>query len=149
MEIDQAGLDLLVQFEGLKLHPYNDEAGVPTIGIGTTFYPDGRSVRITDPAITKEQAYAYAKDAIDKVFIPTIESHVTVPLNQSQVNSLISFTYNEGTSGFSGSHLLQVINAGGSCADITAQFMRWVYVNHVVNAWQVHRRTKEAQVYCS
>ncbi|HCA4902245.1 TPA: lysozyme, partial [Acinetobacter baumannii] len=31
----------------------------PTIGNGTTFYPDGRAVKMTDPAITRKQAFEY------------------------------------------------------------------------------------------
>ena len=34
-------LDIIKQYEGLRLKPYLDAVGVPTIGYGTTYYPDG------------------------------------------------------------------------------------------------------------
>ena len=45
--------------EGLKLKPYLCSAGVPTIGIGSTIYPDGTRVTMLDKEITEEQANEY------------------------------------------------------------------------------------------
>jgi GH24 family phage-related lysozyme (muramidase) len=38
----------------------------PTIGNGTTFYPNGQAVKMTDPAITRKQAYEYLKFTMNK-----------------------------------------------------------------------------------
>ena len=40
---------LCEQFEGLRLRPYKCPAGVPTIGIGSTHYLDGRAVQMKRP----------------------------------------------------------------------------------------------------
>ena len=37
-KINQNGIDLITQWEGLKLSPYLCSAGVPTIGYGSTRY---------------------------------------------------------------------------------------------------------------
>jgi GH24 family phage-related lysozyme (muramidase) len=42
--------------EGEVLHPYRDQRGKPTIGIGCTMYEDGTPVKMSDPAITHERA---------------------------------------------------------------------------------------------
>ena len=41
--------------EGERFKPYLCTAGVPTIGVGATTYPDGRKVTLADPPITKSQ----------------------------------------------------------------------------------------------
>lgn len=42
------------------LHPCPDQVGIPTIGIGMTYYPgSGTAVTMQDPPITQDQANAY------------------------------------------------------------------------------------------
>ena len=47
-------LPLLERFEGFRPKPYLCSAGVPTIGIGSTRYLDGRRFTLSDPTITWE-----------------------------------------------------------------------------------------------
>jgi lysozyme len=47
---------MCLHFEGLYLRPYLCPAGVPTIGVGSTRYLDGRAVSLADPPITREHA---------------------------------------------------------------------------------------------
>ena len=56
MTVDKTGIDLIHSFEGLSLTPYICPAGVPTIGWGNTYYPNGKKVTMKDKAITREQA---------------------------------------------------------------------------------------------
>lgn len=63
----------LPQCEGLKLTPYLCAAGVPTIGIGTTSYPNGIAVTMKDPSITKEQAVEYCTAYFQKNIFPKID----------------------------------------------------------------------------
>ena len=37
-----AGIDMIKSFEGFRSAPYKCPAGIPTIGYGATFYPDGK-----------------------------------------------------------------------------------------------------------
>lgn len=55
MRTSQIGKDLIKFFEGEKLTAYVCPAGVPTIGVGSTFYEDGAKVKIGDK-ITKERS---------------------------------------------------------------------------------------------
>ena len=55
MKISEEGKDLIKLFEGVRLKAYKCSAGVPTIGIGNTYYPNGDKVKMGD-TITLEQA---------------------------------------------------------------------------------------------
>ena len=147
--LSQNGFDFLKEMEGIVLHPYRDKAGVPTIGIGTTFYEDGSPVTMDDDPITLDRAFQLVQYYFDKIISPTLEDRVTVDLNQNQVDALCSFIYNEGKGGFVGSHLLQAINNDSGEDAIRAEFGKWIYVNHQVDDWQVKRRKKEADLYFS
>jgi lysozyme len=54
-------LQLSKAFEGLRLKPYRDSAGVWTIGYGSTRALDGGPVTRSTPAITLDQANAMAR----------------------------------------------------------------------------------------
>ena len=53
-----------IEVEGLKLKPYLDTKGIPTIAIGNTYYKNGEPVKMTDKPLTKEQAIELGKDTI-------------------------------------------------------------------------------------
>ena len=57
--ISLGGLAWTQSREGTVLKPYYDSVKVATIGTGTTVYPNGKAVKITDPPITKKQAAEY------------------------------------------------------------------------------------------
>ncbi len=125
MRLDKKGFDLLVECEGLILHPYKDTKGVWTIGLGNTFYEDGTKVKGTDKPITKERAFELYQN-IAKPFTNTVNAGVKVPINQNQFNSLFIFCWNVGRTGFINSTLLRLINSNVTAKDrITAAFMMW------------------------
>ena len=53
------GIKLIKESEGFSAAPYLDPLGIPTIGFGTTYYPDGKKVTMEDPAISKELGEAF------------------------------------------------------------------------------------------
>ena len=57
-KISESGIRLIIGFEGIKLHAYDDGLGIWTIGIGTTVYPNGERVKRGD-SCTEEQAREY------------------------------------------------------------------------------------------
>lgn len=146
MTISQKGLDFIANEEGVVLHAYKDAVGIPTIGIGTTVYPDGRKVSIDDPAITYEQAKEYLAFHLEKRTYPYINAGVKITLSQSQFDVLCSFIYNIGGVGFENSTLLKKINAGAPCSEIHEQFLRWK--NAGGKPILLGRRTREANLYC-
>lgn len=123
MQLSDNGLKLIMSFEGLKLAPYLDTAGVPTIGYGTIMYPSGHAVTMADPPITQNQAMQYLHWEVDKK-VGDIQHLFQVKLTQNQFDALVSFSYNEGSNALKTSTLLKKLNSGDiqGAAD---QFLVW------------------------
>lgn len=151
MKVDQAGLNLIKGFEGLRLRAYQDKAGVWTIGYGSTRYNDGRKVQPGDYLLNE----ACANDLLLltlKEYENAVNSLVKVPINQNQYNALLSFTYNEGTGALEHSHLLVKLNAKDYSGAAT-EFLKWdLITNPTTHAKEVlddllKRRTLERNLF--
>jgi lysozyme len=148
MKLNNAGYQLICEFEGLRLKPYLCSAKIPTIGYGNTYYPDGKRVTLLDKEITKEYAFEIFKVIADK-FARRVLSMVKKPLTQNQFNALVSFAYNVGTGAFSTSTLLKKVNANPNDLTIRNEFARWIRANGKIVNGLVNRRKKESDVYFS
>lgn len=151
MKASESFFSFLAKWEGEKLCPYKDLAGVPTIGIGSTFYEDGTKVRMTDSCISHDRAVQIAKHVI-----VDFENEVTAlapGVNQNQFDALLDFAYNEGDGALRTSTLLKRVKSGADKQSITDAFMMWVKVRDPktgilkTSDWQVKRRTAEADLY--
>ena len=125
MEFSVLCFELRRHFEGCKLEAYQDQAGVWTIGIGTTFYPNGMRVAEGDTC-TADEANEYAAHAmadIARVFNGTLPAGLT----QGQYDALGDFAYNAGMGAFNGSTLKKLVAAGASADSeaITNAFCAW------------------------
>ena len=103
--------------EGYREKPYPDTAGVPTVGIGTTVYPDGSKVKLTDPPVSKEQARYYLKAHLDKqgqMILNTLKraDGSYVELSQDEWDIIQDFTYQYGIGNWSKSSMLKHYHAG-------------------------------------
>ena len=49
-------IEFIKEKEGFSSEPYLDSVKKPTIGFGTTYYPDGTKVAMTDVSISKAEA---------------------------------------------------------------------------------------------
>jgi GH24 family phage-related lysozyme (muramidase) len=117
------GINLIKQFEGLKLEAYVCPAGVLTIGYGHTSAA-GAPVVIKGMKITREEAERIVRADIDK-FEDGVEKLVEgVNLNVCQFDALVSLAFNIGLGAFKKSTLLKKIKAGEFDA-VPAQLMRW------------------------
>ena len=136
----QQGIDLIKEFEGFRANPYSDTGGVWTIGFGHT-----KGITKNSPSISPIVAegllridVAHAEKAVQEI--------VLVPLSQSQIDALVSFTYNVGNHAFKTSTLVKKLNSG-DFDGATLEFARWKYDNGVVIAGLVNRREKEALLF--
>jgi lysozyme len=146
-QLDEAGLALIKQFEGCILHPYKDQVGIPTIGIGMTYYPTtGRKVSMNDPSLTLAVAEADFLLLV-KPFELAVYSTTRDDLTQNQFNALVSLTYNIGTGGFKGSTVHRLVNANVTGAQLKAAFLMWDKADGKPLEDLVERRTKEYEVY--
>ncbi len=110
MKTSDKGLALIKSFEGFSARPYLCPAGVPTIGYGATYYPDGRRVTMQDKPVTEADATAMLRSMLAS-YEAGVSRYVLVPLTQGQFDALVSFAYNLGLSALKSSTLLRLVNA--------------------------------------
>jgi lysozyme len=146
-KIKNFAIDLIKQFEGLRLTAYQDSGGVWTIGYGTTIYPNGERVSPGD-TITSGQAESYFRNDLQR-FAQGVEDLISVNINEKQFAALLSLAYNIGINAFRNSTILEMVNQNPNNEDIRGQFLRWVYVNGNVVQGLVNRRNQEANIYFS
>ena len=144
MHVSPSGVDLICNFEGLRLKAYDDGVGVWTIGFGTTKYPNGIRVKKGDTC-TLEQAKAYMQNDL-KSFEQTVNTAVKVPLNQNQFDALVSLAYNIGSTAFKNSTLVKQLNEGNYKA-ATNQFNAWVNAGGKRMQGLVNRRAAERALF--
>lgn len=142
--VTPAGCLLLRQFESCRLTAYLDTAGVPTIGWGTTHYPDGSAVRLGETC-TPAQADDWFDRDVDAAEIAVRQ--MTTPLSLFQLDALTSFAYNEGVGAYRGSHLHLAVNANPSNPAIRDEFMKWYFADHQPSLGLWRRRHAEADHY--
>lgn len=142
--MSEAGIAFLVNEEGIKLKPYLDRAGVPTIGIGCTYYENGARVTMKDKAITIGRALSLFR-AILATYEKAVWSNTRDDINQRQFDALTSLCYNIGVSQFKGSTLLRLVNANKQDPAISAAFQSWKYADGV--PCLLDRRKRESELY--
>jgi len=145
MRLNKAGIDLMHDFEGCRLEAYLCPASVPTIGYGSTYYEDGRPVKLGD-AITQERADQLFQ-AIAEDFAKRVRSLLKVGLNENQFSALVSFTYNVGVANLKKSTLLKKVNINPSDPTIEDEFLKWNKAGGKVLAGLTRRREEEAKLY--
>lgn len=110
--IPEEGLELIKRAEGLRLEPYLDSAGIPTIGIGSIHDSMGNRVTMLTPAISPHEAFdLLARDA-SKAWVGVNSLFYSVALNDHQLSALLDFAYNLGLGALQRSTLRQEILRG-------------------------------------
>jgi lysozyme len=137
---------LLDRFEGFRSHPYRDQRGIWTIGIGTIAINGQPVTGITTPI---SEDFAKTLAALE---LRTKLAGLNIPddLPTNQLAALLSITYNEGLMAINTSTLLWRLRQGDvqGAAD---QFLVWnkVRINGelVVDQGLVNRRAAERDVF--
>lgn len=125
MLLSQEAINLIKEFEGLKLRPYLCSAGVPTIGYGSTFYLDGRKVTLQDPPITQQEANELLNHTLQKVFIPGVLRTCPVLIaHPNKLGAIVSFAYNLGVGRLQASTLRRRINEQ-KWAEAANELLKW------------------------
>jgi len=143
-ETSNKGIQFLIQEEGLVKRPYLDQVGVPTIGVGSTYWENGTKVKMTDSPITTERAIQLFRTTL-KGYELTVYSLTRDDINHNQFDALTSFTYNVGTHGFKISDLVKKVNKNKEDPTITAAFEAWK--NAGGKPILLSRRKREAALY--
>ena len=148
-----AAVQLICEFEGFRPTVYNDGVGVATIGYGSTFYLDGRSVTWNDGPITEPQARKMMEQIAEKDFWNVLK--VTIPyweeMSDGQRGALLSFGYNLGAH-FYGSPGFNTISAcltDRAWNEVPAAFRLYVNPGSAVEAGLRRRREAEIELWNS
>lgn len=136
---------LIEKFEGVRLKAYRCPSGIPTIGMGFTYYEDGNPVRIGDriSLVRMNQLYNFKIKEVER----QLNNLIKVELNNNQKSALISFLYNVGYGNFKRSKLLKVINNNPNDFRIHNEFMKWTTSKGKYLKGLENRRKEELQLY--
>ncbi len=143
--ISAAGLAIVKKYEGLRLSAYHCPAGIVTIGYGSTCYPDGSVVMISDQLSSEAEATQLLLSTISIYENAVNEKLLNV--NQNQFDALVSFAYNVGIHAFSQSTLLRKAEINVNDFSIYNEFKRWNKASGRVLAGLNARRMEEANLY--
>lgn len=145
MKISQQGLDLIKHFEGLRLDAYQDSVGVWTIGYGSTYWPDGRSVRKGDRLASEAEAEALLRTTVAD-FERGVNRVVKVHVTQNQFDALVSFAFNLGVAALEKSTLIRKLNQI-DVIPVANEFSRWTKAGGIELAGLRRRRAAERELF--
>jgi lysozyme len=173
MNLDATGIAFLKAREGFRNIAYLDTKGIPTIGYGTTEYPNGKKVKLGDESTTSQCESYFISDLhafevdVNRIIKTKAEIITTYfgeeitfnALTQNGFNALVSLCYNIGTSAFEKSTLVRRVNSSFR-EDKDAISQAWLMWNKEsfikdgirqfrVNPGLANRRAKEIDLYFS
>jgi len=116
--INDRGVAIVKEFEGLRLCKYKDPAGIWTICYGHTATAPSHN------CLTAQQCEGLLRQDLVK-FENCVKAAVKVPLNSNQFSALVSFSFNVGCGAFQGSTLLKLLNQRNYGA-VCPELKKWV-----------------------
>ena len=143
MKTSQIGIDLIKQYEGLRLTAYVCAGGKNTIGYGSTIIK-GKPVELGS-TITLESAKEALREDLER-FERGVNDYLRVLLTQNQFDALVSFSYNVGLGNLKSSTLLKKVNAN-LFQDAAEEFLKWNKSNSKVLPGLIRRREAERNLF--
>jgi lysozyme len=138
---------LCILFEGVYLKPYLCPAGIPTIGVGSTFYEKGTRVTLADPPITRERAEQLLLWELEKNCLPRVLRMCPniKDWGPEAIAAIVDFVYNLGSGQLQSSTLRKRILADDK-EGAKEELMKWVKGGGKVLPGLVKRRTVECSL---
>lgn len=144
MSAIQTARDLCLVFEGMYLKAYLCPANVPTIGVGSTFYEDGRRVSLADPPISRERAMELLEHELQACLPKVLRLCPELSAwGDKATGAILDFAFNCGTGALQSSTLRRRINADDP-ESARSELMKWVRGGGKVLPGLVRRRAAEA-----
>lgn len=147
IRISKAGVNKIIEHEGLRLKPYKDSAGLWTIGYGHLIKFPEEKYLLNPEGIIKKEAEKLLKHDL-KPAEKAVNDFVKMPLTGNQYDALVSFVYNVGSGNFADSTMLRRLNVG-DYDGAAAEFPKWKYAGGKENAGLLARRAKEQNLFLS
>jgi lysozyme len=130
------------RWEGFYSRPYLCPAGVPTVGFGTTRYPNGQGVTLRDPEITRVYALHMLKAHLAGLE-PQVRALCPGLDTPERVGAVLSWTYNLGAGSLRASTMRRRINEQNWPA-ARSEMVRWNKAGGRVLRGLTARRADEA-----
>jgi len=146
MHTSPKGIDLITHFEGFSATPYLCPADVPTIGFGSTVYPNGEFVSMEDAPVNKNEARGMLLHHMNLEVEHYIKSSVMCDLRQHEFDALASFIYNVGGGNFMSSTMLDKLNSWDK-KGASQEFPRWRMAGGEISKGLVRRRKSERHLF--
>lgn len=135
----QKGLNFIKAFEELHLTAYDDGYGTWTIGYGHT-------ANVTPGMqISESDALSYLKMDLASTE-STVRKAIITHLTQNMFDALVSFCFNIGSSAFTSSTLVKMLNAG-NIPGAANEFDRWIYSQGQISSGLITRRAAEKNIF--
>lgn len=146
--IPETALALIRRWEGLRLKPYYDTAGIATVCYGHVLSWKRRAPLSKFKEYTETECVGLLEAEVPK-YAGFVCNLITAPMTEGMYAGLISFTYNVGPRNLRLSTLRRMINRGDA-VNAAEQFLRWVYdMRRNKLAGLLSRRRDERAVYLS
>ena len=116
--------EFVAKEEGLRLRPYYDAAGFPTVGVGHKLSDERNAPLSNWKAITHAQALKLLQTDLAG-FRAGVAEAMSIELTPNQETALISLAYNIGLGAFSMSDLVRFINGGAAEHIVTLEWTDW------------------------
>jgi lysozyme len=128
-----------------RAKPYFCPAKVATIGFGTTYWDDGRPVKISDDAITREVGRQLLLRQLQR-YADCVDRTIKVKMHPWSRAACISLAYNIGTAAFAKSTAARRINAR-EWSGVPEAFKRYKIGGGKILTGLLSRRTDEAALF--
>lgn len=145
VNVPDKAYDLARTFEGLRLEPYRDAAGLWTVGYGRLLSRDKTKGLSDFPAITLEKAEEFLAQDLNRAAL-SVNRLCPVSLNENQYAALIDFTFNTGSGNLQASTLRKKINRL-EFEEAGDEFLKWIWAGGVKLPGLVKRRRAERELW--
>ncbi len=144
MKTSKRGVQLIKDFEGLRLNAYQDAVGIWTIGYGHTSdaeYPVKAGAKITKAYANKllQHDIEEAEAVLDRLLANT-------QLNSNQYGAVISLMFNIGNAAFAKSTMCRKLR-NGDIQGAGREFSKWVKAGKRTLEGLRRRRAAETELY--
>jgi lysozyme len=146
--LSQRGAGFIARFEGCVLRMYNDPTHNATIGVGHLIHLgpiSGHEPQEFRKGITRMRALELLTADSGKA-ARSVRRLIKVPLNQHQLDALISFTFNCGEGSLAASTLRKRLNRGEYAA-VPQELNKWVMSGGKRLPGLVRRRKAEGALF--
>jgi lysozyme len=147
--MNDIGRDWLADLEGgCRIKAYRDSAGIPTIGVGQTFWLTSgtrRRVEMGDTLPSKSAGLAMFARAL-KDYEAAVDAAVRDDITQDEMNAFTSLCYNIGQRAFTGSTAVKLFNQKAPLIQVAKAVELWNRAGGRIDQGLIERRECETDL---